>query len=463
MSRLLATCLLLFAVAQTGLAAGVTLPEVTRVELDNGAVLLLHEKRDVPLVGAEVVVRGGAVTDPEGRSGLSSLFAAMLERGAGKRDAAGFAEAIDAVGGSLSTGADLESISIRAEFLSRDAGLMVELLTDMLRAPTLSAAEVNKLRDRRINEILAVKDSGLRQLAPIYGSAFLFDEHPYAVAVDGSEESLAAIRQRDLLAYYRDHVGGDRLIISIVGDIDAGAMIDSLSTAFGDWRAAAAALPELEPAAPVQGRRVLLVDTGAAAQSYFWIGNVGVAVDFAQRAELDIVNTLFGGRFTSLLMNEMRTKAGLTYGARSILTRPSLPGSIAISSFTKTETTIEAIDLALALLEQLRETGFDDDAIQSGKNYILGQFPPRLETAAQLAGQFADLEAYGLNASFIDEYGDAIATADPEAVRAIIGDVYPDPDNLVFVVLGNAEQIREEIAQYGPITELSITEPRFRP
>ena len=462
MSRLLATCLVLCVYAQAGLTAGVTLPDVTRVELDSGTVLLLHEKRDVPLVGAKVVVRGGAVTDPEGRAGLSSLFAAMLERGAGERDAAGFAEAIAAVGGSLSTGAELESISITAEFLSRDAGLMVELLTDMLQAPTLSATEVNKLRDRRINQIRAVKDSGLRQLAPIYGSAFLFDEHPYAVAVDGSEASLAKIRQRDLLSYYRDHVGGDRLVISVVGDIDAAAMIDSLSTAFGDWRAAEAALPAIEPAAPMEGRRVLLVDTGDAAQSYFWIGNVGVAVDFAQRAELDIVNTLFGGRFTSLLMNEMRTKAGLTYGARSILMRPSLPGSVAISSFTKTETTIEAIDLALALLAQLRETGFDDDAIQSGKNYILGQFPPRLETAAQLAGQFADLETYGLNASFIHEDGDAITAADPEAVRAIIGEVYPDPDNLLFVVHGNAELIREHIAQYGPITEVSITEPLFQ-
>jgi predicted Zn-dependent peptidase len=463
MSRLLATCLVFAAFAGAAFAEGVTLPDVTRVELDSGTVLLVHEKRDVPLVGAEVVIRGGAVTDPEGLSGLSSLFAGMLERGSGDRDAAGFAEAIDAVGGALTAATGLESISISAEFLSRDADLMVELITDMLLAPALGPAEVKKLRDRRIDQLRAVKDSSLQSLLPVYGNAFLFAEHPYAVAIDGSEESLAKIRHRDLVAYYRDHVGGDRLIISIVGDIDAAAMIDSLSAAFGDWRAAGAELPEIAPAAAAEGRRVLLVDTGDTAQSYFWIGNVGVAVDFAQRAELDIANTLFGGRFTSLLMNEMRTKAGLTYGARSILMRPSLPGSIAISSFTKSETTVEAIDLALALLGQLHETGFDEQAIQSGKNYILGQFPPRLETAAQLAGQFADLETYGLNASFINEYGDAIAAADPEAVRAVIGDAYPDLDNLVFVILGNAELIRDDIAQYGPITELSIKEPRFRP
>jgi len=107
MSRLFAACLMFFAVAEAGLAQGVTLPDVTRVVLDNGTVLLLHEKRDVPLVGAQVVIRGGATTDPEGRSGLSSLFAGMLERGAGERSAADFAEAIDAVGGSLSTSAGL--------------------------------------------------------------------------------------------------------------------------------------------------------------------------------------------------------------------------------------------------------------------------------------------------------------------------------------------------------------------
>ncbi|MDH3410700.1 MAG: insulinase family protein, partial [Gammaproteobacteria bacterium] len=158
-----------------------------------------------------------------------------------------------------------------------------------------------------------------------------------------------------------------------------------------------------------------------------------------------------------------RTKAGLTYGARSVLLRPSRPGSVSINSYTRTETTIEAIDLALALLAQLHETGFDEEAIQSGKNYILGQFPPRLETAAQLAAQFAFLEAHGLDAAFVNDYGAAILAASPEAIQSVIGSVYPEPDNLVFVVLGDAELLRNDIAKYGPVTEIAITEPRFRP
>ena len=449
--------------AGTSLAQGVTLPEVRQVELDNGAVFILHEKRDVPLIAAEVTLRGGAVSDPEGRAGLASLFAGLLEKGAGDRDAASFAEAVAAVGGSLSAAAELEAITISADFMARDADLMVELLVDMLQRPALAATEMKKLRSRRIDLIRAAKDNGTLRLVSTYGNAFLFGGHAYGTPVDGSEASLAKISHREVQAYYDDYVGADRLVISIVGDFDAGAMADKLSEAFASWRAAKAPLPELESPLPESGRRVLLVDKPGATQSYFWIGNVGVGRGYAQRAELDIANTLFGGRFTSLLMKELRTKAGLTYGAYSSLRRPTKAGSVAILSDTRTESTVEAIDMSLELLAKMRDEGFTEELITSGKNYILGLYAPRLETSAQLAAQFAALQTYGLDASYVNDYGAAVAGAASESIQSVIMSVYPSPDNLVFVVLGDAERIREDLARYGPITEMAITDPSFRP
>ena len=449
--------------AGTSLAQGVTLPEVRQVELDNGAVFILHEKRDVPLIAAEVTLRGGAVSDPEGRAGLASLFAGLLEKGAGDRDAASFAEAVAAVGGSLSAAAELEAITISADFMARDADLMVELLVDMLQRPALAATEMKKLRSRRIDLIRAAKDNGTLRLVSTYGNAFLFEDHAYGTPVDGSEASLAKISHREVQAYYDDYVGADRLVISIVGDFDAGAMADKLSEAFASWRAAKAPLPELESPVPQSGRRVLLVDKPGATQSYFWIGNVGVGRGYEQRAELDIANTLFGGRFTSLLMKELRTKAGLTYGAYSSLRRPTKAGSVAILSDTRTESTVEAIDMSLELLAKMRDEGFTEELITSGKNYILGLYAPRLETSAQLAAQFAALQTYGLDASYVNDYGAAVAGAASESIQSVIMSVYPSPDNLVFVVLGDAERIREDLARYGPITEMAITDPSFRP
>lgn len=457
---ILAVCLLSCALA---FAQGVTLPPAERVVLDNGTVLILNKKPDVPMVGVQAILKGGAVTDPSGKNGLAQLFAALLQKGAGDRDAALFAEAIDSVGGNLSATAGLEGIRISGDFLARDTDLMVELLADMLIRPTLAKAELDKLRERSINFILAAKDSKPGNLIGIYASAFLFSEHPYGNPVNGSEASLATITHRDILRYYEQQIGGDRLIISVSGDFDVEAMRESLQNAFADWRAASTELVDMTAAAPQPGNRVLLIDKPGSAQSYFWIGNVGVARDYQHRADIDIANTVFGGRFTSMLNTALRVDSGLTYGARSQLTRPSRPGWVAIRSSTRTDATIEAIDMALGLLGQLHDTGIAADMIESAQNYVLGQFPTRLETATQLAAQFATLEAYGLDRGYVDDYGAAIQSVTMESLASVIDAVYPSQDNLIFVLLGDAGQIRDSVSKYGAVTEISITALEFNP
>lgn len=455
--------LVLLCVAGRLSAAGVTLPAAERIVLDNGTVLILNEKRDVPMVGIQAMLRGGAVTDPDGKSGLSSLYASLLEKGAGDRDAAAFAEAVAAVGGNLSAGAALESISISGDFLARDAGLMVELLADMLRRPKLDRAELDKLKRRSINLLLAAKDGDPRNLVPVYANAFLFGDHPYGSPTDGSEASLATITARDIARYHEQQVGGDRLVIAVSGYFDIAAMRERLTAAFGDWRPASAELPDLAAPERVAGNRVLLVNKPGATQTYFWIGNIGVAFDYPERAALDLANTVFGGRFTSLLNTALRVESGLTYSASSALRRPSKPGSVAISSYTQTDATVEAIDMALDVLDRFRADGVPADAAASARNYLLGRFPTQLETATQLAAQFATLELYGLGRDYIDAYGDAVAAVTPESVKLVINAVYPARDDLVFVLLGDAEAIRDTIVRYGSVTELSITEPRFLP
>lgn len=445
------------------LADAVTLPEFERVLLDNGTVLILSEKHDVPLVGLRAVVRGGAVADDAGKYGLANLLANLLEKGAGNRSAAEFAEAVAAVGGELGASAGLESISISAEFMAADSALMIELVSDMLTRPALAADEFEKLRNRSVNLIKAAKGSDPDKLMPSYANAFLFGDHPYGNPVGGSESSLASVTSNDVRTYFNDHVGADRLIIAVSGDFDTAEMRERLVAAFGSWRPAAGALPDIEALERPPGNRVLLIDKPGATQTYFRIGNIGVARNFAGRAELDLANTVFGGRFTSMLMTELRTKSGLSYSARSGLSRPSKPGSVFISSFTETSTTVEALDVALGVLGQLRDTGLGEDMITSARNYVMGQFPPRFETASQLAEQLALLEFYGLDVSYIDDYGNDLGAATTGSIATVINDVYPSADSLVFVILGDAALIRDQLDQYGPITELSISAPHFHP
>lgn len=443
-------------------AQDVTLPDYERVVLDNGVVLLLAEKHDVPMVGMRAVVRGGSAADPADRAGMAALLAALLEKGAGDRDAAAFAEAAAAVGGAIGVSVDMESFAVSADFLSRDIELMIELVADLLMRPALAEDEFLKEQQRLIALIQAAKGSNPRALMSSYGNAFLFGDHAYGNPPYGSEASLVGIKHAEIVEHYEGLFGGDRLIIAVVGDFDLEAMRMRLGEVFGDWPAASAALPSYEAVPRESGRRILLVDKPGSSQTYFLIGNVSVPIDYPQRAELQLANTLFGGRFTSILMTALRVESGLTYGARSTVSRHAAAGSVFINSYTQTATTVRAIDLAIEKLGELHRKGVNDEMIVSARNYIMGQFPPTLETASALAGMFAYLELNGLDRSYIDDYADALAAATPVSVHNAISDVYPAVDDLVMILVGDADAIRDEIAKYGPVTEIQITDPRFR-
>ncbi|HWK51069.1 MAG TPA: pitrilysin family protein, partial [Steroidobacter sp.] len=347
-------------------------------------------------------------------------------------------------------------------FLARDQKLMVELLADVLQRPRLAEEQFETLRGRSIEFIRAAKDSDRSTLTPIYGAASLFGTHPYGRSVGGSEATLAAIKHADVRQYYADNFGADRAIIAVAGDFKTAQLKSLLSRAFSNWHKAGQPLPSVPKQTEVTTRRVLLVDAPDAVQSYFWCGDVSVAKNDPRRASLDIVNTLFGGRFTSMLNTELRIRSGLSYGANSRFDRMADGGSWELGSFTRTEKTIEAIDLAFATLDKLHAGSIDDAQLESAKSYVLGQYPLGLETASQWAYQLATLEFYGLDRSYIDDYGNQLAAVTLTDAKHVIDEVIPTSQQTVLVVIGKADAIRDGLRKYGPLTEVKLSDPEFR-
>ncbi len=449
--------------AAKAVAGSVTLPEPTRVQLKNGAQLLLLERREVPLVSFSARLRGGALGDPAGKEGLAALTAELLQKGAGTRNAAQFAEAVDGVGGVLEVGAGREALMLQGQFMARDTALMVELLSDLLLRPRFEQAELEKTRARMVSELAAAKDGDLRGLVGTYFNAFHFAGHPYARPLTGSESTLATLTREDVLGYAKTQLGADRLILSVVGDFDSKQLAAQLERALGGWGKAQATAPVApEPPRP-QGRRVLLVDKPDATQTYFWVGNTGISRTDPERVAAQVGNTVFGGRFTSLLNTALRIKSGLSYGASSVLVRETQPGAVAIASYTKTDSTGKALDLALETLAQYREKGMDAPTLASAQTYVLGQFPTTLETGPQLAAKLSELAFYGLGEDDVSGFAGQVKATDRAKARAVMQRVLPAPTDLTLVLIGKASEIREVAKKYGPVTEMKLSDKRFSP
>jgi predicted Zn-dependent peptidase len=451
------------AVAGAGENLNVPVPAHQRVTLANGLRLILVPRHDIPLVAFDLLLRGGARLDPAGRAGTAALVADLLTHGAGARDAYAFADAVEGAGGFFDAEAREEAIQVRGQFLARDSPLMLELLGDAVLRPHFAPEELENLRTRRIEGLKAGKASAPQSLLPSYGRALLFAGHAYGRPVGGSEQSLAQITRAELSGYYAAQTGADRATLVIAGDFDPARISKQVAAVFGAWQRAPGPLPPLAATTRVHGRRMLLVDAPGSAQTYLWLANVGVPRRFPQRAALNISSTAFGGSFGSMLNQELRVKAGLSYDASASFTRGTVAGEFAISSFTQTENTARAVELALATLARLRHDGLEAERIDSARNYLLGQYPLALETATDWAVAFAELDLYGLPESYVGEFGTALAKVDAAAIRAVIDEAYPSSEDLDIVLIGDAARIRDAAAKFGPVTEMPLAAPNFTP
>lgn len=447
--RTAASLLLALAVATPALAqpASLKLPPYKRVVLPNGLTLLLMEQREVPIVSLNVVVRTGSVADPAGKEGVASLAAALLRKGTATRTADQFAEELDFIGASFGAGATVDSTSASAEFMKKDLAKGLDLVADALLRPTFPADEVTKIVAQRVDGIKAAKDRAAGVIGT-YFNAYLYGTHPYGRPVGGDETTLAGITRDDVAAFYRAHYLPGSTVMAVVGDFAAADLEKEIVARFGTWAAGTAPAVKLADAVPVKGRRLLLVDKPDSTQTYFRLGNVGISRTNPDRVVIEIVNTLFGGRFTSMINTALRIKSGLTYGAGSSFAQWKARGPFIINSYTRNATTAQALDLTLETLKSLHEQGITEEDLNSAKAYLKGQFPPDIETSNQLADLLAGLVADGLDEREVDTYYAKIDGATMADVNRVIKQYFP-LDNMVFVLIGKASEIEGLAKKYA--------------
>jgi zinc protease len=438
------------------------LPPHEKITLKNGLTVLLMEKRGVPMVSFAAIVKAGSAADPVGLEGLASSTAGLLRKGTTKRNAQKFAEDLDFIGASFSADASADFTSLSAECLSKDLDKGLDLLSDAMLHPAFPQNEVDKRLSQDIDGVKAAKDEA-ESVALTYYYGYLFGKHAYARPEGGDELSLARIKRDAIEKFYETNYTPGNTILAVAGEFNSSLMKTKLEEIFGAWTAKGAAPPVLGAPQPIKGKRLLLIDKPDSTQTFFVIGNIGTAANDPDRVAIRVVNTIFGGRFTSQLNEALRVESGLTYGAQSFFDSRKQLGAFAIYSYTKNESTAQAIDLALQVLEKLHKNGVTGDELASAKAYIKGQFPPSIETSSQLARRIVSNEFYGLNDDEINQLEARIDAVTLPVAKQAIEKHFP-ADNLVFMLIGKAAEIRSAVEKYAPQQDTrKISEPGFWP
>jgi len=423
------------------------MPAHEKVVLKNGLTVLLLEKHSVPMVSVAGIVKAGGLYDPAGMEGLASTTAGLLRKGTKTRPAQQFAGDIDFIGGTFEADAGADYSSFAAEFLSKDTAKGLELVSDALLHPTFPQAELDKLLAQSVDGVKAAKDSA-RDVIFEYYQGYLYSGRGYGRPTGGDENSLKKIQRDSIVKFYDSYYTPGNTILAVAGDFNPADMKKRIEEIFGGWPGKAAPAVKEEVAGPMKGKKLLLVNKADATQTYFVIGNVGASATDPDRVAIEVVNTVFGSRFTSMLNEALRVESGLTYGATSFFSLQKEPGPFAMYSFTRNETTGKAIDLALEVLKKLHTSGLTAEQLSSAKSYLKGQFPPMIETSGQLARLIVRHEFLGLDDNEVNQFEQRIDGVTPEMAKQVIAEHFP-LENLAFVLVGRSSEIAPMVKKYA--------------
>jgi zinc protease len=436
------------------------LPDYKTATLENGLTVYLMEKKDVPLISFSAVFDGGVIKDAS-VSGIASFTAEALRFGTTNYSKSQIDSLFNFYGSNVSTYANADYSGLYTQFIKDNAGTLLPVIKEIILTPSFPETEIEKRKQRWIAELDQAKESP-RSVIGGYFNKHIFGDLPYGNPVNGTKSGITSITVEGIQDFYKTNYRPESSAIAVVGDFNASDMMKLLQNYFGGWvNNSPKKLSDLRIVnTPFESPAVYLINKSNATETTFLIGSFGITMGNEDQTQIDVINTILGGRFTSWLNDELRVNAGLTYGARSRFAKYKNTGTFYISTFTQTRNTEAAIDLALQTYNRLFEKGIDEETLLSAKNYVKGQFPPGYETAGSLASFLTQKYIYGLDDSIINNFENEVNGLRVDKANELIKKYFPK-DSLQFVLIGKADEIRNIAAKYGRVTEKNIEEDSY--
>ena len=435
----------------------VAFPKPVEETLPNGLRVIVVERRESPLISAQLLIKNGGEVDPSELAGLADMTASLLTKGTQTRDATKIAQEIESLGGSLESGARWDSSFANVSVMSSKIAQAMEILADVVRHPTFKSEEVERLRQQNLDSItLAMGEPG--SIARFVAARVVFGDSPYGHPISGTAESMTRITAADITKMHSRYYRPDNAILVIGGDIVAKDGIALATKYFGDWQK-----PSTDMSAPGSSRvtindtppsagRVVVIDKPDAGQAAVFLARIGINRKDPDYFRGIVSNSVLSG-YSGRLNQEIRIKRGLSYGAGSTLDTRRDVGPFVASAQTKNESGAQVADLLLSEISRLSSSPPADAELTPRKAVLIGGFSRNLETAGGLVGQIGALALYGLSLDEINGYINnvqAITTAD---IQKFAG-TRLNAKMANIIIVGNAKAFLPELQKKYPNVEV---------
>jgi zinc protease len=380
-----------------------------------GARVYFMQAEELPMLDVQLLFAAGASRDGE-TLGVASMTNAMLNEGAGARDAGDIAAGFERLGAEFSNSShrDMALASLRSLTQPDKLDPALALFTEVVSQPSFPEDAFERLR----NQLLASLRFRLQRAASLGSEAFwetLYPEHPYGRLPQGLPESVQQLTPADLRAFHGRFYTSGNAIIAMVGAIDR-SQAERIAQRLAD------ALPQGPAAEPIatpeaiEGGRRHIEFPGQ--QTHILVGQHGISRHHPDYAALYVGNQILGGSgFGSRLMEEIRERRGFSYSVSSSFIPMEATGPFMISMQTRADQVDAALEVIDSTLDRFIAEGPTESELVRIKRQILGQFPLSTASNSAIVGQLGAIGFYGLPLNHLQLFMDQVQAVTREEVR----------------------------------------------
>lgn len=410
--------------------------DITRVELENGIVVLARANPHSLSVTLRGYLKVGGLLVPDDKLGLIDFVTSALMRGTQQRDFQTIYDELESIGASLNFSGGTHTSGFGGRSLAEDLDTLLELTSQSLTQPSFPEEQVEKLRAQLLTG-LALRAQDTREMASLTFDELVYRDHPYSRLDDGTTESVAALTVEDLRDFHARNFGPRGMVLSVVGGIDVDEAIGLVRKHLGGWsNPHQPEVPELPEWQPLDEQARNRVKIAGKSQSDVVVGTAGPsrkAEDFMAAA---VGNNIFG-RFGMMgrIGYSVREKAGLAYYAYSSLGGGLGPSPWAVAAGVDPKNEKKAVKLILEEMQRFSTELVDEEELSDSQSNYIGSMPLSLESNAGVAQALINIERHQLGLDYYRRYPEMVRAVTREQIRDAAAR-YLDPERVAIAIAG---------------------------
>jgi zinc protease len=425
------------------------LPTLEKDKLSNGLKIVLAERHSAPVVNFTLMVDSGYSADPAEATGTASFEQRMLEEGTPTRDSLQIGEELEALSANFNAGANLDYSLVSLNTLKSTMDPSLDIYADLILHPAFPQKEFQRLQKERIAGIQREKVTPQAMALRVVPTLLYGKGHPYAVPFtgSGSEASVRKMTREDLAQFHETWFKPNNATLLVVGDTTMAEIKPKLEKLLASWKPGGVPHKTVPQVAEPEKDVVYLIDRPGSPQSVIFGAQLAPPQNDPDAIALQLVNSIFGGKFSSRINMNLREDKHWSYGVRAVL--PAARGQrpyISISAVQSDKTKESMVELIKEYNNIVGSKPITPEELKDEQSNTTLGLPGSFETVQQLSGAYGNILQYGLPEDYYNTFTQKALALTPDGANEV-AKKYILPDHLVWVVVGDMSKVEPGIRE----------------